>query len=129
MLKQWLIEPLNHLKPIEDRLNAVEEIKSNLVKLNELRNMLNKIYDFQRITGKIATSTINPKDMIALKKSLSVLPEIRAFLEDSKSDLLLEIFNNIFDFSDIENRIETAIREDAPFTIRDGGIFKQGYSD
>lgn len=129
MLKQWLIEPLNHLKPIEDRLNAVEEIKSNLVKLNELRNMLNKIYDFQRITGKIATSTINPKDMIALKKSLSVLPEIRAILEDSKSDLLLEIFNNIFDFSDIENRIETAISEDAPFTIRDGGIFKQGYSD
>lgn len=129
MLKQWLIEPLNHLKPIEDRLNAVEEIKSNLVKLNELRNMLNKIYDFQRITGKIATSTINPKDMIALKKSLSVLPEIRSILEDSKSDLLLEIFNNIFDFSDIENRIETAISEDAPFTIRDGGIFKQGYSD
>lgn len=129
MLRQWLIEPLNRSKPIKVRLDAVEEIKSKPALLNELRNILDKIYDFQRITAKIATSTINPKDMIALKKSLSVLPEIKVLLKDSRAEMLLEIHNHIYDFSDIEHRIEDAIRDDAPFTIREGGIFKSGYSD
>lgn len=129
MLRQWLIEPLNSLKPIEARLDAVEEIKSKPALLSDLRNMLDKIYDFQRITAKIATSTINPKDMIALKKSLSVLPDIQVLLKDARAEMLLEIYNHIYDFSDIEHRIEDAIRDDAPFTIREGGIFKPGYSD
>ena len=129
MLRQWLVEPLNSLKPIEARLDAVEEIKSKPALLNDFRNMLDKIYDFQRITAKIATSTINPKDMIALKKSLSVLPDIKVLLKDTRAEILLEIYNHIYDFSDIEHRIEDAIRDDAPFTIREGGIFKPGYSD
>lgn len=129
MLRQWLIEPLNRSKPIKVRLDAVEEIKSKPALLNELRNILDKIYDFQRITAKIATSTINPKDMIALKKSLSVLPEIKVLLKDSRAEMLLEIHNHIYDFSDIEHRIEDAIRDEAPFTIREGGIFKPEYSD
>lgn len=129
MLKQWLIEPLNKSNEIIDRLDAVEEIKSDPLILNDLRNMLDKIYDFQRITAKIATSTINPKDMIALKKSLSLLPEIKELLKDVKSEMLLDIYEHIYDFSDIENRIEMSIREDAPFSIRDGGIFNPGYSE
>lgn len=129
MLKHWLTEPLNKSEEIIARLDAVEEIKSDTLTLNDLRNMLDKIYDFQRITAKIATSTINPKDMIALKKSLSLLPEIKELLKDVKSEMLLDIYEHIYDFSDIENRIEISIREDAPFSIRDGGIFKPGYSE
>ncbi|XVG99936.1 DNA mismatch repair protein MutS [Eubacteriales bacterium KG127] len=129
VLKQWLREPLNDADLINLRLDAVEELFSFSSLRNDLRAELSAIYDFQRLTGKIASGSLNGKDMIALRNSLVKLPKIKSIISSFKSTLLENLYVNINLFEDIEIAIGKAIKEDAPITLKDGGIIKNGYSE
>ena len=96
-LKQWLKEPLNDADGINSRLDAVEELSSQPLMQNNLRESLKQVYDFERLTGRIASGNANGKDMIALKQSVFVLPEIRSQLEYSASALLQQLCGQICD--------------------------------
>ena len=128
-LKQWLKEPLNDADGINSRLDAVEELSSQPLMQNNLRESLKQVYDFERLTGRIASGNANGKDMIALKQSVFVLPEIRSQLEYSASALLQQLCGQICDLHAVYALIEKAICDDPPFTVKEGGLIREGYSD
>ncbi len=127
-LKQWLREPLNNAAEINLRLDAVSELSEQPILENNLREALKQVYDFERLAGRIASGNANGKDMIALKSSVFVLPEIKDSLQYVDSALLQQLSAQIYDLEEIYTLIESAIREDAPFAIKEGGLIKEGYS-
>ncbi len=127
-LRQWLREPLNDPGEINDRLDGVEELFNEFLIRNNIREALRQIYDFQRLMGRIAYGNANGKDLLALRNSLAVLPDIKDALGNTSSLILRDIDSRIHDFDEIHDRIERAISEDAGFTIKDGGLIKDGYS-
>lgn len=128
-LRQWLREPLNDLEEINSRLDGVEELFNNVLHRNNLRSFLREIYDFERLLGKISYKTANGRDLIALKASLGVLPEIKLLLSDFDSDLLKELDDNIIYLDEIYNLIDKAIVDEPPFLIKEGGLIRDGYSE
>ena len=128
-LKQWLREPLNNVTEINLRLDAVEELTDQPVMENNLREALKQVYDFERLAGRIASGNANGKDLLALKNSVFVLPEIKDNLAYAESDMLKDLSQKISDLSPVYELIEKAIKEDAPFTIKEGGVIKDGYSE
>lgn len=128
-LKQWLREPLNNAAEINLRLDAVEELTQQPMLENNIRESLKQVYDFERLTGRIASGNANGKDLIALKSSVFVLPEIRSGLEYSQSALLQHLCGQIHDLEHIYGLIDKAICDDPPFNIKDGGLIKEGYSE
>ena len=128
-MRNWLREPLNDADEINDRLDAVEELYNEVLLRNNIKECLKAIYDFERLAGRISYGNANGKDLIALKNSIAVLPEIKGELSDSKSKLLREICENIDVLSEVYDVIDRAIVLDPPFIIKEGGLIKPGYSE
>ncbi len=128
-LKQWLREPLNDSASICERLDAVEELLDNVLMRNDLKEALKRIYDFERLTGRISTGNANGRDMIALRNSCYVLPDIKGELAGASSVLLRDLDSNISALEQVYDLIDRAIVEDPPFIIREGGLIKAGYSE
>lgn len=127
-LKQWLKEPLNQVDEINRRLCAVESLTDDLLMQNNIRESLKRIYDFERLSGRIACGSANGKDLIALRNSCFVLPDIKNELCNCSSRMLLEVEQEISDLKQVHALIEKAVVEDPPYTIKEGGIIKEGYS-
>lgn len=128
-LKQWLREPLNTLNEIQTRLDAVETLADNILLRNNLKEGLKKIYDLERLSGRVACGNANGKDLIALMNSIFVLPELKHDLFQCGDVLLESIEAKIDPLTEIYNLIESAISDDPPFTIKEGGLIKDGYSE
>lgn len=127
-LKQWIKEPLNDAEKICERLDAVEELLENALMRNNIKEHLKQVYDFERLTGRIACGTANGRDLIALRNSCSVLPDIKFELSASSSSLIKKINECMSPLDRVFDLIESAVTEDAPLTIKEGGLIKQGYS-
>ncbi len=128
-LRRWLNDPLIDVTEINKRLNAVKELKDSLILRGEVIASLKKVYDIERLAGKIAYGNANGRDMISLKNSLLKLPEVKNILKEAKSELLIELYNNLDELKDIYKLIDEAIVEDPPMTIKEGGIIKLGYDE
>ena len=128
-MKQWLREPLNNAEEINGRLDAVECLTENPMVENNIREALKQVYDFERLAGRIASGNANGKDLVALKASVAVLPEIKECLSYADAPMLTLLSEQIHDLSQIHSLIESAITDDPPFTIKEGGIIKDGYSE
>lgn len=127
-LKQWLKEPLNNVAEINDRLDAVEALTDDFLAANNIKTNLKQIYDFERLSGRIACGNANGKDLIALRNSCFVLPEIKSDLADQDSSLLQQLNDDIHDLGEVYDLINRAIVDEPPFTIKEGGVIKEGYS-
>ena len=127
-MKSWLKQPLLKKTQIEERLDAVETLADDFMLRNNIREELKPIYDLERLSSRVATGTANARDLIALKNSIASLPDLKADLESSENKLLTKYSKSIHDFKDLYTTLENAIVEDPPFTIREGGIIKPGYS-
>ncbi len=121
MLKSFIISPSVDRNEIEFRHNLVEKLINEFLLKSELRELLYQIYDLERLTGKVACSTLNARDMIQLKSSIKVLPDINSILKS----LDLEELNT---FDDLYDLLEKSINEDAPITIKEGNIIKNGFN-
>lgn len=128
-LKQWLKEPLNDVEMINKRLSAVEVLLDEILVRNNVKEHLKRVYDFERLTGRIACGTANGKDLIALRNSCGVLPDIKAEIDDTGSELLDELNCQIHSLYQVFDLIDKSIVEDPPFIIKEGGLIKEGYSD
>lgn len=128
-LKQWIKEPLNDVTAINDRLNAVEALLDQVIIRNNIKESLKRVYDFERLTGRIACGTANGKDLIALRNSCSVLPDIKDELASMETALVSGIAENIHSLEHVYDLIDKGIVEDPPFSVREGGIIKEGHSD
>jgi len=126
-LRHYVEMPLLDDKAINDRLDAVEELNRNLMLRDEMREYLSAVYDLERLMTRVSLGTANPRDMLSLRESIKYLPYIRQQLTDLSSGILDRIKAEFDPLEDIYELL-TAIRDDAPLTVKEGGIFKDGYN-
>lgn len=129
MLRTFLEQPLTDKRKINERLDAVEEFADNMILREELREYLQPVYDLERLMGKINYHSVNPRDMIAFASSLKMLPAIKMILGDSKVDCIRELGNELDPLDDLFDLITSAISEDAPINLKEGGIIKEGFNE
>lgn len=128
-LRKYIEQPLIDRKEIERRLDAVDELKNNAISREEIREYLSPIYDLERLVCKITYQSANPRDLIAFESSLSMLPHIKYILQEMKAPLLHEIYENLDTLEEFCNLIQTAIQDDPPLAMKEGGIIKDGYNE
>lgn len=128
-LRQFVEQPLIDKSKIEMRLNSVEALSKQAIERDEIREYLNPIYDLERLLGKVSYRSANPRDLIAFRNSLKMLPHIKTLLGDFQDALLSEIDGEIDALDDICTLIENAIEEDPPVAIKEGGIIKTGFDE
>lgn len=128
-LRKNIEQPLINKAEIEKRLDAVEELLTNAISREEIREYLSPVYDLERLVSKITYQTANPRDMIAFQSSLSMLPHIRYILSEMKSPLLKELYEELDTLEDLCGLVKSAIKEEPPVAMRDGGIIKDGYNE
>ncbi len=128
LLKKWLEYPLLNIGKINQRLDAVEELVKDFILRGELKEAAKSIYDFERLLTRIEVGTANARDMVALRTSFSVLPNIKAQLAKAKAPLLQKCEAEIHTYDEFVDLLNRAIVDDPGLTIRDGGIIKEGYN-
>ncbi|WAM32632.1 DNA mismatch repair protein MutS [Caldicellulosiruptor naganoensis] len=129
LIKKWLERPLIDVVEINRRLDAVEELYNNFPLLMQIEGLLEGIYDIERLSSKFAYKSINAKDLLSLKKSIEVLPRLKELLGEFKSHLLKELYDNLDTLEDIYTLIHSSIDENAPVSLKEGGIIKEGYNE
>lgn len=127
LLRQWLVRPLLRCDEIRLRLDTVEELKHHMQVRAALRTTLREVQDIARLGSRIALGLAGPRELLALKQSLSVLPEIFVQLTPLQSQLLCDVRASWDNAQDLYDLIERAIRPDAPLSIRDGNTITDGY--
>ncbi|MED9903293.1 MAG: DNA mismatch repair protein MutS [Lachnospiraceae bacterium] len=128
-LRSYIEQPLIEKAEIEKRLDAVEELCADSVSRDEIREYLNPVYDLERLLSRISYKTANPRDLIAFRNSLKMLPPIKMVMGAFKKEVLANIREEIDGLQDICSLIEQAIEEEPPISVREGGIIKEGFDE
>ena len=129
MLRSFLEQPLIHKTEMEERLDAVEAFCNNPLARDELREYLNPIYDLERLLGKVSYKTANPRDLIAFRNSMEMLPHIKTVLKELPGAANQKIEEEIDGLEDLFALIGESIEEEPPITIREGGMIREGYNE
>ncbi|MDY3773704.1 MAG: DNA mismatch repair protein MutS [Eubacterium sp.] len=128
-LRSTLEQPFIKKEEIVKRLDAIEELNQNMITREELREYLNPIYDLERLLSKISYKSANPRDLIALKSSLEMLPPIRFLCSNFQGKMFAEILEELDPLEDLCQLITDAITEEPPLALHDGGIIRDGYNE
>ncbi|CAH1192676.1 DNA mismatch repair protein MutS [Paenibacillus auburnensis] len=129
LLRRRIDKPLLQRAPIERRLEAVDYLYNQFIVREDLRGALKEIYDLERLVGRIAFGSANGRDMNALKLSLAQIPALKDMCLTSGSATLREIGASMDECAELRDDIDMAIVEDAPVSVRDGGIIRTGYHE
>ena len=129
LLRNYIEQPLIEKDEMEKRLDAIQELNQDSISRDEIREYLNPIYDLERLLSKVTYKTANPRDLIAFRNSLEMLPPIKTVLSAFEKDELTEIRKQIDGLEDIYQLIDEAIIEEPPISIREGGMIKDGFDD
>ena len=121
LLKSYLISPSINKEEILRRQNLTEKLINEFLLKSELKSFLYEIYDLERLTGKVVCSNLNARDLLQLKSSIKVIPDINNILK-SLGEPLLETFDDLY------NILENSIKEDVPLTVKEGNIIKDGFN-
>ncbi len=121
-LKNMLMHPLKDIDLINKRLDYVEKLNNEFILRENLRNNLYEVYDLERLCGKLICGTLNARDMLQIKKSLKVLPEINNIIKDLNFDFKLNTHESIYEL------LEKSIYEEPPITLKEGNLIKSGYN-
>ncbi|MBO6195228.1 MAG: DNA mismatch repair protein MutS [Bacilli bacterium] len=121
LLKKWILNPLVNREIIEERYNKIEKLTNEFIIKDEIRDALDNVYDLERLVGKVGFGSANARDLLQLKTSLKELPKI--------NDNLKRIgFEEINTFDDLYSLIDESIYEDAPVSLKEGYLIKEGYN-
>ena len=122
MLKNWIENPLVDKNEINKRYDIVEKLETEFILKEELREYLYQVYDLERLSGRIGYGKTNGRDLLQLKNSLKVLPNIKSILDNLKYEKTIETLDDLYEL------LQNSIDEDAPVTIKEGGIIKSGFN-
>ena len=128
-LRSMIEQPLINKDEIINRQNVVEELCNNQIDREELREYMNPIYDLERLMTKISCKSANPRDLIAFKSSISMLPYIKGLIKEFKSEEMQSIYENMDDLQDLFELLNASIIEEPPLAMKEGGIIKDGYHE
>ena len=126
-LRTWIEQPLINKSEIEKRLDAVSELCKDGVSRDEIREYLNPIYDLERLLGKVSYGSANPRDLIAFRNSLQMLPAIKTVVSGFGKEYLQELALQIDPLEDLHQLIDASILEEPPIATKEGGIIKDGF--
>lgn len=129
MLRTFTEQPLLDTAEIKRRQDAIREFNEHVMTREEVREYLNAIYDLERLICRISYQSANPRDLIAFKTSLAMLPPIRFQLKEFQCDLIRGEVENLDPLTDLHDLIEEAIDPDPPLTSKEGGIIRNGYNE
>ncbi len=129
MLRSWLEKPLLNPNAINQRLSAVEELKNDTVLREDLIEALRSVTDLERIMARIVTGSANCRDLVAFAGGVETLPEVRDILARCQSPMLQVLLDELDDLADLKSLIDRAIVDEPPFTVREGGMIRDGYSE
>ena len=122
-LKHSILNPLTDKNELERRYDLVSLLRTEFILRDDLIKSLNEVYDLERLVGRISYGNLNAKDLLQLKSSLKELPTIKKILEELKYDKTIDTFDEVYSL------LERTINEDAPFTLHEGGLIKEGYNE
>ncbi len=129
MLRSWIEQPLIDFIEIHERQNAVEELTNDTLKRGELMEYMSGVRDLERLLSRTVYGTANPRDLLSIASTCSVLPYIKEVLAGSDAKLLNKFYENIDVLEDVRKLIDESIdSEKTPISVREGGIFKKGYN-
>ena len=128
-MRKLISQPLLSKEQITERQDAIKEFNDRFIDREELTEYLRPVYDLERLLSRFSSGRANPLDALSFKQSISMLPDIKQLLGTFESELLKKIYNSMDELSDIFEMLESAIDEDAPVSVRDGGIIKAGYNE
>ena len=129
MLREWLLRPLFNRTSIMERLDAVDDFKYEPLSLAEFREMLSVVRDLERIGARLNIGNANGRDLIALLNSLDIIPSLKMLLSEYSNVLAKRLNEQILCFPELTTLIKEAIIEEAPITITEGGIIKDGFNE
>ncbi|MBQ8207845.1 MAG: DNA mismatch repair protein MutS [Clostridia bacterium] len=126
MLRKWIERPLLSTKKILRRQSAVREFYENFMLREETGVLLSDVLDLERLISKIVYGSANAKDLRAVANTLKIIPELKNLLSTCESDELRRLTGELDDLSDVREAIDTSIVDDPPFSVRDGGMIRDG---
>ena len=129
MLRSFVEQPLIDKDEIIRRLDAVGEFKDNAICREEIREYLTPVYDLERLISKVTYQSANPRDLIAFRSSLEMLPHIKCILGDMSAPLLAELHENLDTLEELCSLIQIAIQDEPPLAMKEGGIIREGYNE
>ena len=127
LLRKWMVLPLKDLKSIQERQDGVAGLLANEGLLDQISALLKPVGDLERLISKVAAGRINPRELLQLKRALQQIPGIQALLGQQKSDFLKKASDQLNPCQRLVDKIETALRDDAPMLVHQGGIIKTGF--
>ena len=128
-LKQWILQPLQNLETIGSRLDAVEELARDALSRKGIEESLRDLGDLERVTSRIVFGKSGARDLLSLRNALAKIPRIKKSLKDLRSSLLKECATTIDPLSNLHKTLQSAVVDDPPVSVREGGMIKEGFSD
>ena len=129
MLRNFVEQPLIDADAINERLDAVTELNMQAMLREEIREYLNPVYDLERLVSRISYRSANPRDLLAFKMSLEMIPHIKNLLANFTSPLLVRINEQMDGLEDLYTLLEASITEDPLLAVKEGGIIREGYNE
>jgi len=126
LLRSWLIRPLVALARIQDRLDAVEDFAFRSTERAKIRELLKGMHDLERLVARASLGTAGPRDLVALRQSLSLLPKLRSIVAPLQAPLVLSLLAELDDLTDLRDLIEQTLLDEPPAIARDGGVIRDG---
>ena len=126
-LKRQILRPLLNQDVLNKRYDFVQTLNEAFIITSELRELLKAVYDLERIVGRISYGNTNAKDLVQLRRSLSILPDFKEKLSELSLEYADYLSHSIDPLSSIYEELKRALKEDVPLTIKEGNIFKEGY--
>jgi len=127
-LKAWMLRPSLDRAEIEARLDVVEELQKSTIEREELRRAMGSVQDLERLLSKVTLETAHARDLLALKHSLEVLPDLRAYLNHFQAARLKKLRENLDELADVRELLEKAIHPEPPVLLSEGGLIRPGYN-
>ncbi|MGE5894064.1 MAG: DNA mismatch repair protein MutS [bacterium] len=128
-LRSAIIKPLKEVKGIQRRLDAVESLTDDFELIENSRYVLRNIHDIERLSVRLSTQKVNARDLVSIRNSIALFPKLKKILVPIKDDLLQTIAGGLSDFSELRDAIDRAIVDNPPFSPKDGGIIRKGFSN
>ena len=127
LLREWILRPLLSPAKISERQEAIASFCDDLLLRTRLRNLLEKMSDLERLIGRISLKAAHPRELVALKESVALLPEIQKMLSGATAPLLADLLRSWDNLDEVYRLIENAIVPEPPPTVKDGGVIREGY--
>ena len=127
LLRDWVLEPLRDVEEIRARQDGVQELHDEEQLREDLRSLLKRVQDMERLLARLSTGRASARELVGLRSSLRVLPDLKGLLADSYSVPLRDVVEQTPDLSDLTDLLERALQEEVPPTVREGGMIRTGF--